>query len=400
MRFNGRFSGITTDQQGMNHINPEKGMNQNNRTELKYRIALTMAPAIGPITARKLIEKFGSARAIFDQKKEVLEMIEGIGPRLSESITASTLLEQAEKEMVFLDKHRISALYFEDPHYPQRLNQCADGPILLYTRGEQGLHCRKSLSVVGTRRATPYGRDMCRKIIQGLSAVVDDLVIVSGLAYGIDVMAHRAALENGLPTIAVLGHGLSTIYPHAHRDTAKKIIDQGTLVTDFHSRMGPERNNFLRRNRIIAGLSHATLVIESAKTGGSLITAVLASSYDRDVLAVPGRTVDERSKGCNGLIKSNLAAMVESHEDVIHHLNWEDHNLPHIKKPTPELFPTEDEQQLLHRIQEQPGIVPGILSNNTGISIQKVLSLLMEMELKQWISVEPGNRYQTRITLP
>ena len=374
-------------------------MPHSSQSELLYQIALTMAPSIGPITGRKLIDKFGSARAVFDQKKAVLEMIEGIGPRLSESISASTLLEKAEKEMEFLDRHRISALYFENPDYPQRLNQCADGPILLYTRGEQGLYCRKSLSVVGTRRATSYGRDMCRKIIQGLSAMVDDLVIVSGLAYGIDVMAHRAALESGLPTIAVLGHGLSTIYPHSHRDTAKKIIEQGTLVTDFHSRMGPERNNFLRRNRIIAGLSHATLVIESAKTGGALITAVLASSYDRDVLAVPGRTVDERSKGCNGLIKSAMAALVESPEDVINHLNWKDHNLTLEKKPLLVLFPTEDEQQLLQRIQENPGIDPGILSNNTGMPIHRVLSLLMEMELKQWVSVEPGNRYSSRISI-
>jgi len=373
-------------------------MPQNDRTELLYRIALTMAPAIGPITARKLIDKVGSARAVFDQKRELLEKIEGIGPRMSQSFNASTLLGQAEKEIAFLERYHISALYFEDPEYPQRLNQCADGPILLYTRGEEGLKCRRSLSVVGTRRATSYGRDHCKAIVSGLASMLNDLVIVSGLAYGIDVIAHRAALASGLPTVAVLGHGFSTIYPQSHRDTAKKIIGQGALVTDFHSKMGPERNNFLRRNRIIAGLSDATLVIESAKTGGALITAVLASSYGRDVLAVPGRTSDERSKGCNGLIKSNLAALVESPDDVISHLNWEDHPQTQAKTATPELFPSEDEKQLLQLIQEIPGIVPETLSHNTGIPIHKVLSQLMEMELKQWISVEPGNRYHTRIS--
>jgi len=295
------------------------------RAELKYQIALTMVPSIGPITARKLIRKVGSARAIFDQKKEVLEKIQGIGPRLSQSFNAASLLGKAEKELEFLDRHHITVLYFKDPDYPARLKQCEDGPILLYAKGDQGLKCRRGLSVVGTRRATYYGKEICRKIIHGLSERINDLVIVSGLAYGIDVIAHRAALEKGIPTVAVLGHGFSTIYPSAHRDTAKRIIDQGALVTDFPSEMGPERNNFLRRNRIIAGLADATLVIESGEKGGALITADMAASYQRDVLAVPGRVGDERSKGCNGLIKDTMAALTESAEDVINHLNWEDY---------------------------------------------------------------------------
>jgi len=373
-------------------------MPHHDSTELKYRLALTMAPTIGPITARKLIDKLGSAREIFHQKKEVLERIQGIGPRLSQSLNASLLLGQAEKELEFMERYHIDALYFEDPDYPQLLNQCEDGPILLFKKGEQGLHCRHSLSVVGTRRATSYGRDMCRKIVEGLAERLDDLVIVSGLAYGIDVIAHRAALEAGIPTVAVLGHGLNTIYPHAHRDTAKKIIGQGALVTDFHSKMGPERNNFLRRNRIIAGLARATLVIESGKTGGALITATMAASYNRDVFAVPGRAVDKQSKGCNGLIKSDMAALVETAEDVIHFLNWEDHIQTIHKNPMPEIDPSEDETRILNQIREFPGITPGILSNNTGIPIHKVLALLVEMELKQWISVEPGNCYHNRIS--
>ncbi len=235
--------------------------------------------------------------------------------------------------------------------------------------------------------------------MSGLADVIDDLVIVSGLAYGIDVIAHRAALESGIPTVAVLGHGMTTIYPNAHRETAKKIIGQGALVTDFHSKMGPERNNFLRRNRIIAGLADATLVIESGKTGGALITATVAASYHRDVLAVPGRVGDERSRGCNGLIKSNMAALIESPEDVIHHLNWDDHIRTAHKNSTPEIDPSEEEYRILHQIQEIPGITPGSLFNNTGIPIHRVLALLMEMELKQWISVEPGNCYRSRISI-
>jgi len=197
-------------------------MPHDDRTELKYQIALTMAPSIGSITARKLIEKVGSAHAVFHERKEVLGKIRGIGPHLLRSIASSTLLEQAEKEISFLERHRISSLYFEDPEYPHRLNQCPDGPILLYSKGDQGLHNSRILSVVGTRRASVYGKDLCRDIVLGLASMMEDLVIVSGLAYGIDVIAHRAALEAGIPTVAVLGHGLSLIYPSAHRDTAKK----------------------------------------------------------------------------------------------------------------------------------------------------------------------------------
>lgn len=374
-------------------------MPHGDRTELKYQIALTMAPAIGPITARKLIDTLGSASAIFLQKSKELEKIDGIGSRLSQSFNGTRLLREAENEMAFLDKHRISVLYFEDPEYPDRLNECEDGPILLYSKGDQGLHCKHSLSVVGTRKATSYGRELCKKIIHGLAELLDDMVIVSGLAYGIDVIAHRAALECGLPTVAVLGHGLSTIYPHAHRDTARKIIEQGALVTDFHSKMGPERNNFIRRNRIIAGWSVATLVIESAETGGALITASMADSYNRDVLAVPGRAGDERSRGCNGLIKSNLGALVESAEDVITHLNWAAHSLPVEHASNPDNLPSEEEKLILQLIQDNSGIGPGSICNKSEIPIQRVMALLMEMELKQWVSVEPGNQYQSRISI-
>lgn len=373
-------------------------MPHHDQTELKYQIALTMVPAIGPITARKLIKKVGSARAVFDQRKEVLEKIRGIGPRLSHSINASDLLAKAEKELEFLDRHHISAFYYKDPDYPARLNHCDDGPILLYVKGDQGLKCRRSLSVVGTRRATTYGKEICRKIIHGLSERINDLVIVSGLAYGIDVIAHRAALEKGIPTVAVLGHGFRTIYPSAHRDTAKRIIDQGALVTDFHSEMGPERNNFLRRNRIIAGLADATLVIESGEKGGALITAEMAASYHRDVLAVPGRVGDERSKGCNGMIKNDLAALMESPEDVINHLNWEENVQSGKNSPLIDIFPSEDEQEMLQMIREFPGIAPGSLCQKTGFPIHRILVLLMEMELKQWIFAEPGNCYYSRIS--
>jgi len=368
--------------------------------DLQYQIALTMAPAIGPITARKLIDKTGSAREVFRMNRNSLEKIERIGPTLARSIKKSELLEHAEQEMVFLERHHISALYFEDAAYPARLKECEDAPILLYCRGRAGLNTTRAISVVGTRKASSYGKELCRSIVLDLSSRIEDLVIVSGLAFGIDVIAHRAALEAGIPTIAVLGHGLNTLYPFAHRETAKNICGQGALVTDFHSGMGPERNNFLRRNRIIAGMADATLVVESAATGGALITATMASSYQRDVLAVPGRVTDDRSKGCNRLIKDNVAAMVESAQDLLRHLNWSDDNIQSSKKRVADISFTEQEKLLMELMANTSGLRPEELSSLSGIPIQVILSMLTEMELKQWICVEPGNLYQTMIDFP
>lgn len=375
-------------------------MPHDDRTELLYQIALTMVPAIGPVTARKLIEKIGSAGRIFKEKSQSLQKIQGIGPRMSQSFSSSDLLFKAEKEMEFLKRHRISPLYYQDKDYPERLKECADAPILLYARGNQGLNPGRSISVVGTRQATTYGKDLCRAIVLGLCAHLEDLVVVSGLAFGIDVIAHRAALEGGIPTVAVLGHGLSTLYPHAHRETARKISLQGALVTDFPSGIGPERNNFLRRNRIIAGMSDATLVVESAAAGGALITANMANSYDRDVLAVPGRSIDPRSRGCNKLIRNQVAALVESAEDVLHHLNWNKNASLERTTLFPDTMLSSEEKKLMKLIQKHHPVGPGDLSIQSGLPIHVVLSQLTAMELKHWIAVEPGNLYQPRVFLP
>jgi DNA processing protein len=253
--------------------------------------------------------------------------------------------------------------------------------------------------VVGTRKASGYGRDLCLAMVKGLAELVPGLVVVSGLAYGIDVMAHKAALKWGLPTVAVLGHGLDTLYPSSHREIARMIIHRGALVTDFCSGMGPERNNFLRRNRIIAGMSDATLVVESAEKGGALITAYMAFHYDRLVFAVPGRTVDSKSAGCNNLIKKNMAALAESPEEIISYLNWDIPGISH-QRPGQELGCTSQEKKILLTIEQAPGITPDGISGITGIPIQEILAQLLEMELKEWISSEPGNCYSARISLP
>lgn len=364
--------------------------------ELQYQIALAMAPAIGPVTARKLIKKAGSASRVFSMNRSSLEKIPSIGPRMSQSILSPLLMEQAGLELKFIERHKIKALYFKDEQYPARLKECEDAPILLYAKGSDGLNTKKALSVVGTRKASAYGKELCRNIVLDLGDLIDDLVIISGLAYGIDVIAHRAALEAGIPTVAVLGHGLRTLYPNAHRETAKKICQHGALVTDFHSDMGPERNNFLRRNRIIAGMADATLVVESPASGGALITADMASSYDRFVLAVPGRASDERSKGCNRLIKLNVAAMVESASDVLKELNWiEKTSQP--SKLSEQTTVKKEERQLLELMVRHSGLGPGELSRLSGLPIPLVLSLLTEMELKRWIHAEPGNLYQSML---
>jgi len=371
-------------------------MSRQDLNDLLYLIALTMVPSIGPVRAKKLLREIGSGRGIFREKKEILHHIRGVGPQTSKALHTTALLMQAERELEFLSKHRIEALYFEDPEYPDRLKQCPDAPILLYRRGKENLNPSRSISVVGTRRASSYGRDLCHSIVLDLSKQIEDLHIVSGLAFGIDVIAHRAALEAGIPTVAVLGHGLSTLYPAAHRDAARRISLQGALVTDFHSGMGPERNNFLRRNRIIAGMSDATLVVESAASGGSLITANLAQSYHRDVLAVPGRTMDPRSRGCNRLIRNQVAALVESAEDVLYHLNWDAKAVQQEFSFSPEIQTTLEETKLLELIQLHKPVGPGDLSVQSGLPIHVVMALLTEMELKQWISQEAGNLYRPR----
>lgn len=372
-------------------------MSQSSCSELQYQIALTMAPAIGPILARKLLKEAGTASEVFRMKRSSLEKIERIGPRLSQSINASALLMQADRELEFLERHHISAHYYQDDEYPARLKECEDAPILLYARGSHGLNTKHALSVVGTRKASSYGRELCRNIVLELASAIEDLVIISGLAFGIDVMAHRAALEKGIPTVAVLGHGLTTIYPHAHRETAKKICGQGAVVTDFHSAMGPERNNFLRRNRIIAGMADATLVIESAQSGGALITAHMASSYQRIVMAVPGRATDVRSRGCNALIKKNVAALVESTEDIIDELNWAEDVVQNLSHSSEKPIYTKEEKKLLELISIHDRLGPNELSGLSGIPIQGVLSILTQMELKRWVAVEPGNLYQAII---
>ena len=361
---------------------------------LKHKIALGLIPRIGDINARKLVSHFGNVEAVFQEPYRNLIKIPGVGSGLAKYISDRSYLEEAEKEAEYVTKNNIRTYFYLDSDYPFRLRQCDDSPVVFFFRGACDLNSTKILSVVGTRNATSRGRELCDKIIGGLAAGHPDLIIVSGLAYGIDIAAHKAALANNLQTIAVLGHGLKTIYPSIHASVARAILEKGGLLTDFSSGTLPERNNFIKRNRIIAGLSDSTLVVESGVTGGALITADIAWSYNRDVLAVPGRPEDQWSAGCNSLIKGNRAALVERSQDVEYFLDWkpEKANIPIQRSLFSELDDTE--KQIYELLKAQEELTIDTICRSLDIPVHKLSSQLLQMEFKGLVKCYPGNVYR------
>jgi DNA processing protein len=289
---------------------------------LLYQIALTMVPGIGDVLGKKLVTYCGSAEAVFREKNKLLAKVPRVGGKILEALSGKSILERAAKELAFIEKFRIRALFFLDKDYPFRLKNCIDSPVILYYKGTADLNGSRIVGVVGTRNATDYGKSSCHKIITDLAQ--DKVIIVSGLAYGIDSCAHRAALENNLETIGILGHGLDRIYPYQNRILAEKMMKNGGLLTEFMSDTQPDRENFPKRNRIIAGICDAILVVEAADKGGALITAEIGNSYNRDVFAVPGRINDPYSEGTNRLIRKNMAALVQSAADIRYLMGWEE----------------------------------------------------------------------------
>lgn len=362
---------------------------------LKYKIALGQIPRIGDINARKLVSHFRSVEAVFKESYRSLTKIPGIGSGLAKYISDHSYLEASEKEVEYVTKHNIKTYFYLDNDYPFRLRQCDDSPVVFFYKGNCSLDEPKVLSVVGTRSATPRGKDLCEKIITGLAEGHPDLIIVSGLAYGIDIAAHRVALSSNLPTIGVLANGFKTIYPSIHRSTAEAMLKKGGLLTDFLSDALPERNNFIKRNRIIAGLSDATLVVESGISGGALLTADMASSYNRDVLAVPGRPEDQWSAGCNSLIKNNKAALVESSDDIDYFLNWKSEKSKAPVQRT--LFSELDEKEksILELINREEEMTIDAICRSLNIPVFKLSSILLQMEFKGVVKCFPGNLYRT-----
>ena len=362
---------------------------------LKHKIALGLIPRIGDINARKLVSHFGNVEAIFHEPYRNLIRIPGIGSEIAKYISDRSYLDTAEKEAEYVTKNNIRTYFYLDNDYPFRLRQCDDSPVVFFFKGTCNLDSSKILSIVGTRNATQRGRELCEKIIEGLASGHPDLVIASGLAYGIDIASHKAALANNLQTIGVLAHGFKTIYPAIHASTAKSMMAKGGLITDFLSDALPERNNFLKRNRIIAGLSDATLVVESGIKGGALVTADIANSYNRDVFAVPGRPDDQWSAGCNSLIRSNKAFLAESSDDIEYFLNWKpEKSRPAIQRT---LFSDlDDTEKTIFELLTKEGEQPiDTICRSLDIPVYKLSSLLLQMEFKGLLKCSPGNLYRT-----
>lgn len=359
-----------------------------------YQIALTHITGVGVALARNLMQIVGDEEQIFKESANNLRKIQGISTRLVQEIRSREVLRKAEEELNFVLKNNLELLFFTSPQYPQRLTHCIDAPILLYVKGESNLNYKKVISIIGTRNASSYGFDACKQFVKDLSSRFSDLLIVSGLAYGIDICAHRAALENNVPTIAVLAHGLDRIYPSVHRKTAIDMIDKGGLVTEFPSKTEPERFNFVRRNRIVAGLSDALIVIESADKGGSLITAEIANSYYREVFALPGRVTDRSSVGCNRLISSNRAILMQDVKDFVNHMGWNESAKPQPKQKELFLQLTETEEKVFNALNNNNSIHVNMLAIDLNVPVAELFFTLLELEMKNVVKPLPGGVYK------
>ncbi len=364
---------------------------------LIYQIGLTLVRGIGNIIAKQIIEYLGGAEPLFKEKAYALERIPGITPRIIAEIRKPEVLRRAEKEVCFIEKNKIRALYIRDEDYPSRFRECIDSPVMLYYLGNADLNARRIVSIVGTRNATAYGREMTERMIKGLAEKYPDILVVSGLAYGIDYAAHQAALKEHMPTVGVLAHGLDRIYPYTHKNIAIQMVENGGLLTDFMSETNPDRQNFVKRNRIIAGISDCTIVIESANKGGALVTANIADSYHKDVLAIPGRADDVYSQGCNRLIKEKKAALIECAEDILREMCWE---IPLPHKPVeaiqrtflPDLSP--EQQQVVDILSQTESMQLNVLAIELNRPVSKLSVSLFDLEMNGIVRCMPGGLYR------
>jgi DNA processing protein len=361
--------------------------------DLLYQIALTLIPNIGDVHAKALVNIYGDAQSVFKAKKKELEAIEGIGTIRANSIKAFTDFTSSETEIKFIEKYKIAPLFITGKNYPQRLLNCYDSPVLLYYRGTADLNTTKIVSIVGTRSNSEYGKSVCEKLIEELTG--QNIIVVSGLAFGIDTIAHKAALKNNLQTVGVLAHGLDRIYPTQNKTLAKQMTEQGGLLTDFISNTNPDKQNFPKRNRIVAGMCDALIVMESGKKGGSLITAELANGYNKDVFAIPGKTTDTKSEGCNYLIKQNKASLITGAEDLIELMNW-DPKEKTTKKKQRELFIelTPDEKIIIDILQQRENIQIDELYFKSGLSSSAVATALLMLEMQNVVQSLPGKIYK------
>jgi DNA processing protein len=364
-----------------------------NTNELFHVLALLRIEGVGDIVAKKLINHCGSAENVFKAKPSQFKAIDGIGEVLQKNLKDKTVFEKAEKELRYIEEEQIAVLYFQSERYPDRLKHCIDGPVVLFAAGNFDFQKRKMISIVGTRQITSYGSEITKKLIEELA--VFNPVIISGFAYGVDIVAHQAAMEHNLQTVGVLAHGLNQIYPKTHKKHMTKMEENGGFLTEFWSNSNPDKENFVRRNRIVAGMSEATIVIESAEKGGSIITANIANDYSRDVFAVPGRVSDKFSQGCNDLIKTQRANLLTSAADLIYGLNWQIDTVE-TKSIQKQLFVTldQDEQCIYDYLQKNGKQLLDEVALECGFPIFKISSILLNMELKGVIRPLPGKLFE------
>jgi DNA processing protein len=365
-----------------------------NSEDLTYNIGLTLLNGVGDVLAKNLVAYCGSAEAVFKTTKAQLEKIPGIGSYTSNAILQSkAVLNKVDQEIKFIEQNKIEALFFTDKKYPQRLKNCSDSPIMLYYKGNADLNVEKIVAVVGTRAPSMYGKQTTEKFITDLAD--SGCLVVSGLAYGIDITAHKTSLEHGLSTIGVLAHGLDRIYPATHFSYADKMMSQGGLLTEFLSGTNPDKENFPKRNRIVAGMCDALVVVESKRGGGSLITATIANSYNKDIFAFPGRAGETLSEGCNGLIKSHRANLIESSADLMYIMNWNEAQKKKKHNQIPMLLNLSPEEQLIiDAFAANDKLHVDEICYSTNFPISKTSSYLLQLEFSNIIKSLPGKMYQ------
>jgi DNA processing protein len=370
-----------------------------NEQEIFYTMALTRISNFNFQQALELYRTVGSAQLIYEHRNDIGDIIKDGSPRLKEALKVwDEPMKRAEFELKFMQEHQIRAITLNDDDYPQRLRECADAPIILYYKGNADLNQSKIISIVGTRQCTQYGIDLIRRFVSDLRRHCPEMLIVSGLAYGVDINAHRQALAQGYPTVAVLAHGLDHIYPYHHRDTAAQMLNHGGLLTEFMTQTNADKPNFVRRNRIVAGLSDAVIVIESKSKGGGLITADIAQSYNRAVFAYPGAVGMSCSEGCNNLIRDNVAALISNADDFVRAMGWQDETKRREalsdgieRNLFPDLSP--EESSIVKQLQQTNDLQLNILSVKTGIPIGHLTALLFQLEMKGVIKPLAGGMY-------
>lgn len=360
-------------------------------------IALTQCNGIGHIGAKRLIEAAGSACDVFARRNDLPRLLPGLHASTLQALDNPSAFRRAEQELEFVEKNHLRCLTLKDEAYPSRLLECEDAPTVLFFKGNVDLNRRHIVSMVGTRQATDYGKQFCDTFVRELSALCPDVIIVSGLAYGIDIHSHRAALANHLPTVGVLAHGLDRIYPYVHRKTAVDMLTDGGLLTEYLTGTSPDRFNFVGRNRIVAGMSDATVVVESGSKGGSLITAELASGYNRESFAVPGRIGDACSMGCNELIRRNKAALIQSAADFVEAMGWQERAKGKHPEPVQgNLFPelSEEEEAVVRILVREGDTHINILSVQSNIPVHRLSAMLFELEMKGVVRPLVGGMYR------